>query len=274
MSRAGFNLNANVASVVRGKGVGMAGDGNVLSRPCRLYHRLNVPKAGIGRYTFFNEAKGLGISNLDQPGTLPANNVFVALGIRFSFLPGMDRLGLRLGLSAPSAAELQASSLNYGSSTTAAVVTATVDALAAIWKWHEKVREILSQGEALFKIGDRTMFQVYGLDAMPSGRGVVASAQSDVSVGVSNTTATTITIQSLQHALTQISNGAPVVGNIFKFSSPIAIVAGQQFSVELAYNANVDFTEQYLGPLYGLANAVSAGTLMCELDGEMITPVQ
>ena len=269
----GFNLRSDLSAVLKAKGVGIAGDGTVLSRPCRLYHRLNIPKAGSFRYAFFNEPKGLGITNLDQASTLPANQAFVALGMRFSFTPGIDRMGLRLGIAVPVAAEFAASTLNFGTSTTGAAAAAAADGIAGIWKWHEKVRELLSQGEVSFKTGDRTMFQVYGLDAFPSGRGVVCSAASDSAVGVANSTATTVTINAIQHALTQISNGAPVAGNFFRFTSPIAIVAGQQFGVEVAYNSLVDFAELNLGPLNGIANAVTAGTLMCELDGELMSTV-
>jgi hypothetical protein len=263
MANNGFSVREDVLNFVRqGRGVGLAGDGSVWSRPYRLWHRLDIPKAGNALLRFFNEAKALGVTNLDQPNTLPANYVFIAYGLKFHFLPGVDRIGRRLGIAAPTAAELTASAMNYGSA--GAVVT---DQTAALWKWHEKIRELLGMGTVALNISDRPIFEMYGLDTFPSGRGVVTS------VAASDAMTNTSTAASIQRAFTSISNGAPVFGNAHRFPKPYAIAAGQQFNVTVQYNSPVDFTEQYLGPIYSLANAVTAGVLMCEIEGEMVSPV-
>lgn len=255
----GFNLRPDIAEVIRRKGVGLAGDGSVLSRPARIFHRVNITPTGNQQISFFNEAKSQNVTNMDQASMLSANQAMIIVGMRFSFIPGLDRDGKRLGIAAPTAAEKLASSLNLG-----VAAADNADGLATLWKWHEKTREILSQGLVELKIGDRTIFSIHGLDAFPAGRGVVTS------VGVSNSiwAAAAATVQ---HGMTAIANGAPVSGNAFRFISPLALVAGQQFSVNVSYSGGIDFTDADLGPLVGLANAKAAGTLMCELDGELLS---
>lgn len=263
MASNGFSVREDVLRYVReSRGVGIAGDGSVWSRPARIWHRVDVPKAGIGMLRFYNEAKALGVTNLDQPNSVPPNYVFLAYGLKFHFTPGVNRLGQRLGIAAPAQAELLASALNLGSA--AATIT---DNIATVWKWHEKVRELFAQGTITLNISDRPIFEMYGLDTFPSGRGVVTS------VAGSDTMTNAAAAASIQRAFTSLSNGAPVFGNAHRFPKPYAIAAGQQFNVVVQYNAAVDFTEQYLGPLYNLANAVTAGVLMCELEGEMVSPV-
>ena len=261
MSQTGFNIRTDIADVIRRKGVGLAGDGSVLSRPVRIFHRVNITPAGNQQISFFNEAKSTNVTNMDQASMLSANMAMIVVGMRFSFTPGFDRDGKRLGIAAPTAAELQASALNLG------MADATnADKLGTIWKWHEKTRELLGQGLVELRIGDRTIFSVFGLDAFPSGRGVVTSAALGTAIGGSAVPATTV-----QQALTSIANGAPVAGNAFRFISPLALVSGQQFSVNVSYTGGVDFTELNLGPLNALANAKAAGVLMCELEGELLS---
>lgn len=258
----GFSVRADVLNYVRNvRRVGIAGDGGVWTRPYRIWHRLNYPKAGQNIFRFFSESRGLGVTNLDQPYTLPANYIFIAYGVKFGFLPGVDRNGYRLGEAAPAAADIQASSMNIGSA------GATITDNAPTWKWHEKIREVLSQGTVVLNLSDRPLFEMYGLDTFPSGRGVVSS------VAASDAMTNTAAAASIQRAYTAISNGAPVFGNAHRFPSPYAICAGQQFNLTVQYNTNVDFTETNLGPLYNLTNAVTAGVLMCELEGEMVSPV-
>ena len=263
----GFNLRQDILNVLRAKGVGIPGDGTVLSRHGRLYHRLNVPAAGSAQFTFFNEAKKLSITNLDQANQLPANQVMIVTGIRFSFLPGLDRDGKRLG-TAITAGVAGASSLSTG--VAGAAATAMTDNLAAIWKWHEKIREFLSQGLVELKVADRVMLSVYGLDAFPAGRGVVTSSTMNAN---SVQVAAAGTLASVQQAITSSANGAPMFGNRFSLASAIPLVAGQQFSLEVNFANAVDFTEVNLGPLNGIAGAITAGVLMAELEGELLTTV-
>lgn len=263
MSTNGFALKQNVADFIRQKrGVGIPGDGNVWSRPYELWHRRDVPKAGIASLVFFNEVRGDGITNLDQANTLPANYAFLAKGLRFHFLPGFDRSGRRLGIAAPTTAERLISGLNtFGQST-----SITVDHLAPLWKWAEKIREFLGQGTVELKIGERPILNAYGLDNFPAGRGIVGNAM--LSNSITNTVASSQAV-----GLSSISNGAPIITNRHSFERPYPIFAGQQFAVETRWNQVVDWTEADIGPLSGVGNAVTAGVLLCEMEGELVSPV-
>lgn len=253
----GFNVREDILNLLRSRGIGLPGDGNILTRAYSLWHRISLAAAGVTQQTFFNENKSPDVTNLEQANILPANYVFVMDGMSFNFIPGFDRTGSRV-------AAVSAASLNYSGT---AVGT---DATAPVWKWAEKTRELLSQGQVVMTIGDREMINRHGLDAFPSGRGLVASMTVSNSLAAATTASASA---SLTQAMLLMSNGAPVAGNVYRFSSPIAIPAGQNFGVRVNWGTKVDFTEQYAGPLYNLNPAATvAGTLVCELHGLMVQP--
>jgi hypothetical protein len=258
----GYNIAPGLEDAALKLGVGIPGRGKYFRRPYTLYHRVNVPAAGQTQFIFFNEPRAIGVTNLEQAGTLPANQLFIAHGLRFKFLCGIDRLGNRIGVAAPTQAQLVASSLSGG-----VVGTAAADGLAAQWQWTEKFRELLAQGQVIFRIGERDVFNQYGLEKFPNGSGVTAQTALAESG--------TFTAQaSHQINVTQLNNGERVVSNRYSFTTKVGILAGQQFGLQVDYSRAVDFTQQYVGPLYGITGAVTAGTLMAELEGEIVTPAQ
>ena len=238
--------------------------GNALVRPWSLWHRRDVPKAGLSNFTFFNETRSLGVTNIDNQGVLQANNVMAVHGISIGFLPGFDRLGRRLGIASPTQPEVEASLLN-GSK----IGTTVADPLAVAPLWQEKSRELLYQGNVKFSIGDRLIQDQYGLVAYPEGQGMVSDTSQSTSL--SNTTATTINAWNIVRSA--VYNGAPLAGNVNRFPTPIGIFPGVGFNITIDYNTPVDFTQQYAGPLYNLANAVTAGVLTVEIFGMLISPV-
>jgi hypothetical protein len=141
----GYAMKPEVARVIEAVCGGLpAGQNQVWVRPYKIYHRVPVMAAGnILTLDFFNARRQKGVSNLDTPNSLPANYGFALTSLRFDFLPGFDELGYRLGVrtAAPTTAQYQASALNFGSA--GAVIT---DALAQMWKWQEKIRELMNQG--------------------------------------------------------------------------------------------------------------------------------
>lgn len=262
----GYSINANVASALSARTGGLPGGGaKVITRPYKYWHRLNVPKAGSETFRFFNEARANGVTNLEQANTLPSNYAFALHCIRLSFLPGFDREGKRLGIAPASitAAERRASALNWGKYE-AAVPTDTIDRVP---RWHEKMRELMEQAEVELHIGDRPIQNVYGLTNYPQGRGLVGGG------ALATGFAQAAPANAYQgDAISTVSNGVPIVANAWGFGVPFPLVGGQQFSLVVRYNRAVDFTEADLGPLEGVTNAVTAGVLMCELEGELITP--
>lgn len=256
----GYNLAPALETAATKLGVGIPGRGAFFRRPYTLYHRQNVPASGQTQYIFFNEARSIGVTNLEQAGTLPANQLFIAHGMRFKFLCGITRTGARV----TSTSNTYVSSLSYG-----VTATSNADNVATTWKWAEKTRELLSQGQVIMRVGERDVFNQYGLEKFPSGSGL--SVQSDVAASLA-TTASSVT-PSYGVNVQTLNNGERVVSNRYTFSTKIGILAGQQFSVQVDYNAAVDFSDQYLGPLNGVT-VTYAGTLMCEIEGELVTPAQ
>lgn len=228
-------------------------------RRSTIFHRINVPVNGQQVFNFFNASRAGGVTNLEQAGTLPANTVATVTHVRFSFLPGFDVAGNRLGIAAPTQAQIQASLLgSAGYGTTAA------DPIAAspIALWFEKFRELMSQGQASFRIGEREIFSAYGLTKFPEGRGVVPQVQT--SAALANSTASTV--NTFHETFAGVFNGAPVIGNAWKLDGDVKIFSGKQFALDVNYIKPVNFAEQYAGPLYNIAGAVTAGVLMAELD--------
>jgi hypothetical protein len=268
----GYPLKPNVARATEAMIGGLpGGDSQVWLRKTKIWHRLNVLADGSqNQFTFFNEPRAIGVTNLDQANTIPANYTFLCIAPRFNFYPGIDRGGFRVGVSggAPTAAQLQASSMNFG--TAAATIT---DNIAQIWKWQEKIRELMNQGEVVMTVAEKPVFTIWGLTSFPAGKGLVVNS------GVTNTMTAAAASNSIQDAMTNVTNGVPQVQNAFSMGNkPYPIVAGQQFAMTVRLLRGVDFTETNLGPLNGVATTnapngvLVAGTLECELEGFMLSP--
>lgn len=264
----GYNISPGLLAAAKKRGV-LPPDsgGTIFDRSAKLWSRVNVPVAGQTEFTFFNEPQATGVTNVNQ-GQLQANQVFIARGLRLSFLCGFDRTGLRLGIASPTTAQRNASTLNQSSFLAAAT---TNDAITGrIARWAEKSRELLQQGTVRMNIGEREVFNIYGGDSFPSGKGVTADFSA---ANPFATTATTTSVQ-LEHLTANISNGEKVLANRYNFTRPVGIFAGQTFFVGYSFPRAVDFTEADIGPLASVSGAVTAGVLMAELEGELITPVQ
>jgi hypothetical protein len=266
MSMTGFPIDASLTRLANNLG-GVARPGADFSRKYRLWHRQNIPAGGQTTYTFFNASRQANVTNLEQAGTLPANQVFEVQTMRFNLLTGFDVQGRRLGIEAPTAGELNASALNM-----LQVGPGLADPLSAPWRWHEWAREILSQGEVRFRIGEREVFSIHGLTAFPDGRGVVTDANATLSLAQSSTSGTAGATGSL--ILAQVYNGAPTASNRIVFDKRLTIVSGQQISVDVVYGRAISSTIATLGPLNGVTNATVAGVLMCELEGNLTSKTQ
>lgn len=262
MSPSGLPLRADIAQVAAKRGLmPSSGQSNVLVTPWSYWHRVNVPAAGVSSFTFFNESRSQGVTNLDNQGILPANQVLEVQAIRFKFLAGVDRLGNRLGVAAPTQAQVEASLLNRYST-----IATSADPAAPLVLWQEKARELIEQGALRFTVNGRVLHDQYGLDNFPAGRGVLSDANQSIS-------ATFTAAAGLAAVRSNVLNGAPSIGNLNKFPSKLAIFPGQSFSITVDYNRAVDFTQQFAGPLFNVSGAVSAGTLHCELYGLLIQNV-
>lgn len=267
----GYAMKPEVANVIKAITGGLpAGQNQVWVRPYKLYHRVPVMAAGnILTLNFFNANRAKGVTNLDIPNSLPANYGFAIASMRFDFLPGFDELGYRLGVrtAAPTTAQYQASALNFGSA--GAVIT---DVCAQMWKWQEKVRELMNQGIVTLTIAEKPVFEVFGITSFPAGKGlnVNATFQSAMTAAAAS--------NSIQDSLNNITNGVPVISNRFDFGSPYPLLAGQQFGVKIELQQKVDWTETNLGPLNSIATTgsvaaeLTAGTLCCELEGLLASP--
>lgn len=265
----GFAINPALKRIANSRG-GLAGSGGAtFTRGTTIFHRLNVPVAGQQSFTFFNAPRAAGITNLEQPGTLPVNTVALVRNIRFSFLPGFNNIGQRLGITGSlTQAQIEASLLNVSKYGTTAADPAAASSAPALWQ--EKARELLSQGTVNFRVGERDVVTAYGLTKFPEGRGVVGDVTA--SSAIANTTTTTVNVHNQVFA--SIYNGAPVIGNAYSVRGDVQIGSGQQFGIEVTYANAVDFTQQYAGPLYNISGAITAGVLMCELDIDLSTPAQ
>lgn len=230
--------------------------------PWTYYHRVNIPAAGTQSVTFFTEGKSIGVTNLDNPNQLPANFIFSVRAMRFGFLPGLDRLGNRLGITAPVQATVEASLLNRSST-----IATSADPASPMVLWNEKVRELLTQGRVQVNANNRLMHESYGLHTFPEAKGVVTDQNAAIS-------ATFTAGAGLASVRGGVFNGAPVASNERSFSTRISIGGGQNFNVAVDWPRAVDFTQQFAGPLFNLIPAaVTAGTLTCELVGELFVPV-
>lgn len=267
----GFAMKPAVANALKSLVGGLpAGESQVWVRPYKIYHRVPIMAAGaIQSLLFFNAPRARGVTNLDQANTLPANYAFAIAAMRFDFIYGFDELGYRLGVrtAAPTTAQFQASAVNFG--TAGAVIT---DVLAQQWKQQEKTRELMNQGVVTLTIAEKPVFEIFGLTSFPAGKGL--NTNNVFSSAMTNAASA----QSIQDAMTNVTNGVPVVSNRFDFGSPYPIAAGQQFSVKVELMRPLDWTETNLGPLNGVATTgsvaaeLTAGTLTCELEGLLISP--
>ncbi len=251
----GFPMDELVRQRMRQIAGGIPGDGDAtLTTPQSYYHRVNYPTAGSTQFRFFNEPRARGITNLDTPNQFPANYGFLLRSISFDFLPAFDRQG------AHCSATVANSSLSLS-----AIAAATADQLARPWRWNEKVRELMSQGVVTFKVGQRDIFEVFGLTNFPSGKGVVSNP------GVSNMLDTSAAANSLGTMMNQVTNGAPVFCNRWEFYEPFPIAPNQTFELTVDYLTAVSFSEAGRGPMEGDAGA-TAGVLMCEMLGQLVIP--
>jgi hypothetical protein len=267
----GYAMKPEVARVIEAVCGGLpAGQNQVWVRPYKIYHRVPVMAAGnILTLDFFNARRQKGVSNLDTPNSLPANYGFALTSLRFDFLPGFDELGYRLGVrtAAPTTAQYQASALNFGSA--GAVIT---DALAQMWKWQEKIRELMNQGVITLTIAEKPVFEIFGVTSFPAGKGLNVNAVHQTSMTNAASAA------SIQDSMNNITNGVPVISNRFDFGSPYPIMAGQQFGVKVELQQKLDWTETNLGPLNSIATTgsvaaeLTAGTLTCEMEGLLASP--
>lgn len=263
-------MSDNIAATLKRLSGGLpAGNAKVWLRPAKIYHRVNILADGsLTAVRFFNEARAKYVTNLDQPNQLPANFAMAVSAIRFDWLYGFDRLGYRLGVSGttPTAAQLEASSLNWGESG-----ATSADELAKLWKIQELSREMLSQGLVTLSIGDRPVFEIFGLSSFPSGKGIVAS-------NALSHAATFTAGSQTSNGMTSINNGVPVWSNRFTFDSPYPIPAGQQFRIDVEYAQKIDWLNATIGPLNGVATTgapngvLVAGVLSCELEGTLVCP--
>lgn len=233
------------------------GYGQVRDVPTKYYHRQNFPNNGTRNMRFFNVARSRGICNLDTPSTIPANQAFALAAIRFDFLPGIDVNGARSTVSATPGL----TALSFGSA--GAVITDTLT--KAQWQWQEKIRELMEQGIVTFTLNNRPVFEVAKLTSFPSGTGINLASTSDTGF-------TSAAGNSVSHFAGQISNGAPLLANAFRFPEPFPMPGGCVFDVSVDWLALVDFTAATLGPLNGETAGNPAGTIACELEGILITP--
>lgn len=262
MSPSGLPLRPDIASIAARRGLlPPGGRANVLVQPWTYYHRRDVPAAGASSFTFFNEPKSQGVTNLENQGSLPANQVLEVHGMRFGFLPGIDRLGNRLGVAAPTQAQIEASLLNRAST-----IASSADPASPLVLWNEKARELLNQGSIQLTVNSRVLVDTYALTTFPESKGVVSDANGYIA-------ATFTAAAGLASIRSGVFNGAPAASNERKFPTKVAIFPGQAFSVAVNFNRAVDFTQQYAGPLYNVSGAVTAGVLCCELFGNLIVNV-
>lgn len=260
----GLPLRSDVQSIAAKRGLipSSGSNANVLITPWSYWHRRDVPVAGQTNYTFFNEPASLGITNLDNQGQIPANQVFEVHGMSFHFLPGFDRVGQRAGIATGSLTQalIESSILNRS-----AVIASSLDPAAPLALWPEKSRELLEQGQVKFTVSSRTLLNQYGLTQFPAGRGVLSESNQALS-------ATFTAAAGISTVRQNVFNGAPFNANVERFASKVGIFPGQAFGVTVDYNRSVDFTQQYAGPLYNITGTpVVAGVLTCELFGVLIT---
>lgn len=267
----GYALKPSVFKLARALFGGLPGGKNQSwVRKTKYYHRLDFRADGSQTlFTFFNEARSIGVTNLDQPGTIPAGYVFGLQALRFKFTYGFDRNHKRLGVTTgtPTAAQFKGSAMNFGEAS--ATIT---DNEAAVWKIQEKIRELFAQGIVTLNVAEKPLFEIFGIDSFPSGSGLATS------IGASHTMTAAAASNSIQNVMSNVTNGVPVLSNVFTLGTPYPIVAGNVFNVKLNLLNGVDFTETNLGPLNGVAttgttNAVCiAGVLECDLEGTLICP--
>lgn len=252
----GFPINSAAAAWLRDVCKGLPGENHpVTIKPVRLYSRVNVPvgAATLREFDFFTANKALGIQNIGQGG-IPTNEALALTSIRFGFLWGFNNQGQRLGLAAPTPAQKLLSSLSAG-----ATAAALGDLLDAQWKAAEGIRNFMENGIVTFSIQNEEIFQVQGLTCLPDGKGSLVQA------GVSST-GTLAAGESVQHIVQSISNGAPYIGNAWRFPAPWPLPAQQAFGIKVQHITPVDFAEADIGPLEGEAGVI-AGTVTCELQG-------
>lgn len=260
----GFPINQAVQKWMEKGGDGLPGQGaNLFDRWTKFYSCVDVPvgTAAINQFSFFTDAKNLAYTNIDQPGQIPANQGLKLKRIRVSFTYGFDRLMRRLGQDAPTASHYQLSSLNWGGF----AGVAADGTVAHIVKAHEKMRELMLNGVLSFQLGNVPIFQIKDLCNFPSGRGLYAAGSTDAASNSATTGST-------QHAITAWGNGAPIFANAFELPEAINIPGGQNFTLTIAHNKAVDFTETNGGPLSGAtgvdaSHPIIAGNFHVELEG-------
>lgn len=195
----GYAMGESVAGVLtKLSGALPGGRSKVQVRQMRIWHRVAYAPAGTtALLQFFNVARAVGVTNLEQPNQFPANYGFAVQSIGFRVDQGVDITGTPVAVGAES---------NVAAVGPAALV--------------DQKRLIIENGEVNFVVGDKPVLKnVYGLDAFPSGRGIDGFAA----------TATTASFAG------KSNNGAPFWANRAVFDTPWPIPGGQQFSLTVQY---------------------------------------
>jgi len=258
----GFALQPAVASAFCELTGGLPGGASqVRITPAKFYHRVNVPNTGPVQLKFFNVARSKGVCNLDQSNTIPANYAFALRHLRFHFQYGIDQLGSRATVFAGGAVIGQTTLSRGGAG---AVITDTL--IDNVWKAHECIRQLLESGTVTFSIANRLVCEIASLTSFPDGRGINAVIHTDQAMTAAAAS------NEIAHAITHISNGAPILANAFTFHPAFPIPAGQTFDLTCDWNTQVSFQDATIGPLVGATAGNPCGTLTAELEGLLVGP--
>lgn len=261
MASDGYNMNKAVKDWAKAQAGGLPGEGlGVKGRNVKLYSRKNflVGTSAPSRLKFFDETEAPFVQTIVTQSQLPANMALMLNTVRIGFVPGIDRMGNRLGQSTATTAQKNASALSFG-----AAAAAAGDILAAQWKWNEKMREMMNTAIMNFGLVTDQLWEVSGLTSLPDGKGMLTQAGTSAqgTVAGSNT----------GDVFQSVTNGAPVADNYWAFATPWPLVGSETFKIEANWPKAVDFAEADIGPLEGITGAagedIVAGTIICELQG-------
>lgn len=280
-SATGYPVNTNVADWLNRKCGGLPASGaKIWERPVRLYDVMDVP-AGTPlaptqtEWLFFQQKRQQGVTNIDTPGSLPANYALAIRAIRLSFVFGFDRFGRRLGQAAPSVLHKAFSALNFSDmSAQAGIFQATPNAaapniLSIITGAMETIRDFMTNSVLTFTVAEKPVFEMRCLSTFPDGRGVLPNGTNAVA---SNSATTGVEAQSFINP----TNGVPIYGNRFEFVPPYPLPGGQNFQLKANTLRAIDWTDAVNGPLAAVAepagSPIIAGCIIAELEGEWASP--
>jgi len=192
----------------------------------RYFHRREYPTGGSAQLSFFNDSPNEFISNWPSSNGLQNDQFFILSSLRVKVQTGIV---LATGARVAGGAQIAGGATATGPTTQA-----------------EEIRTIMQNALARLNIGNVKVAEVFGLDSLPGGGGLVFN------VGLSNVDSDLAAGR--QDSVIAVNNGEANANNAFVLPR-YGVVPGRQVKLDIKWPA--------------LLTATTAPIIMAEMDGTL-----